>query len=69
MEQASNNSKDKEPTDADTDATAGQSAKEKMNLLKKKLKVMRTALKDENTARLTIEKELEGAYERIESLK
>ena len=40
-----------------------------MNLLKKKLKVMRTALKDENTARLTIEKELEGAYERIESLK
>ena len=47
-------------------ASAGANSPNKMNLLKKKMKVMRQALKDENNARLNIEKELQGAYDRIE---
>ena len=44
----SNNSKEKSEKESE------KSTPSKVNLLKKKLKVMRTALKDENSARLEI---------------
>ena len=41
-------------------------ASPKLALEKKKLKVLKIALKEERSTRLNIEKELEAAYDRIE---
>lgn len=41
----------------------------KMALEKKKLKVLKMALKEERKSKATMEKELQSAYDRIENLK
>ena len=55
MEQTSTSDNSREKSEKNSEKALSP---QKINMLKKKLKVMRTALKDENTTRLTVEKEL-----------